>query len=552
MGTSCAITFIHKGRAYVRERGSDGYPSGAGQEIVNEIPTENDAYKDRIKKLEEELGELGEEDLEPYIQRPSRNSGPDPNYDYYYYVDLDSERFGVAAAQFRLWDIPRGDDGEEWIQYIDADGFHISVLRPDTPRQYCYRSMHKPLSVSEDGLAAYQAEASSIDMIDESTWMNSSAGHPSLVLASAITRGLMMYDNGRIYAARVKKHRNVTAILYHNYAEILLRAASPSGFMLSFAPRKSDFPSYPSREPTYTHYRYRGCVVSVVEDCSTPEHLHAAIGLAIQHARDVGKDACTFIIFSIQHIAVAEVKGAVSGTLHVSQSNFQPYMDAFGYEGLEKGLSLAAHYLHPHCIDGGAIKFVSSEANTKNPNCPPLPLDILLRIMELVDIKTYDTLSQVCKALRKGWFQQPRLCDYKIASCRSFEMEPCNYLTGAMLRGLRIDGMVTSLLVYYPVHRFHDDADHRKYVDWYDNSCCPCSHLCVEKKCAKPLQLQAVPGSKNIYKFEDTRMIYGSRGQKNCYGEYICSWNKYMPGLFIMDSDNVCEVCARYFDMKES
>ncbi|EJD00559.1 uncharacterized protein FOMMEDRAFT_22328 [Fomitiporia mediterranea MF3/22] len=223
-------------------------------------------------------------------------------------------------------------------------------------------------------------------------------------------------------------------------------------------------------------------------------------------------------------------------------------MEAFGYETLEKSLSLIAHYLRPHCIADSAIKYVLPEEDSKIPSYASLPLDVLLRVMELVDSKTYDTFSLVCKSLRKEWFLHPRVSDYRINAAETFEMEICNYLPRARLHGFRADGTATSLLIFYPVHRFHDDDDCKNRIKCRYNSCCSCPHLCIEKKCPKPLQLQAPLESKGIYRIDETRTE--RQDGESLYWEYIWSWEEYMPGLVLMDPNNVCEICARRFDVE--
>ncbi|EJD00568.1 uncharacterized protein FOMMEDRAFT_159307 [Fomitiporia mediterranea MF3/22] len=371
MGCYCIVNYVHDSLHFAEARHHYGDPEGCGTDLVATVPTDEDEYKEwlekqkdfyaseleRLNELEEELGEVDEEDIKPYLQMPGfecYRSGLWPNYEYEYTIDLSEERFSVGNAHFPLWNIPRGDDGKAWIKYLDPDS-HGICLRPDTPSQHCHRVPLMLQPVSEAGLAAYRTVALSVKTINESTWMPHRDGKLSMVLSSTIIRALMMYHYTDMQSKFLVEGDDAEPL--QTYAQLLLCAASPAGFMLSSLPA-DPYLGDPVRRPPRAFYRYRGCIIFVTLDCSTLEQLQSNIGLTIEHARENRTDDCTFIIFSIHHIAIAMISGAVTGALHVSHSNIILFFAAFGFEGLETGLHLIAHYLRPHCIDGGVITII--------------------------------------------------------------------------------------------------------------------------------------------------------------------------------------------------
>ncbi|EJC99212.1 uncharacterized protein FOMMEDRAFT_31301 [Fomitiporia mediterranea MF3/22] len=509
MGTSCTITYRCNGINFIRRRWSDGYAErpGAGQELVDSVPPDSDAYKDntvkvwlentrafykseweRIKKLDEENKDLDENkgDYDPYLYRP-RKDLPELYCDFNYTIDLDAERFCVYDAAFPLWNIPRGDNGEDWLQHIAIVGVtnNKCVLWPDTPRQY--RVAIEPTPVSEVGLAVYQALTQNVEIIDESAWMTFNTDHPRLALASANTRGLMMCHNCQINSAVLTREGGKP---FHSYSELLLRAASPGGLTLAFRPSThnndgnekgdggegegeedgDDKANRNTGKPLYSFYRYRGCIVFVTEDCSTPGHLQANIGLAVGHARETGTNNCTVIIFSIRHVAVAVLTGVISGPLQVAHTRAQPFLEGFGDGGLEK--------------------------------------DVLLHIMELVDSDTHTAFS--------------------------------------LLSALRRNGAHATLIIFYRVFPFYGNCNDGRH-------CCLCPNLCIGKKCMYRLYLKSLPGSIGLYRNVEAHYEHRGTYREEDYSSVRREpWRTNYSGLFALNASNVCKVCTTYFDRQES
>lgn len=516
-----------------------------------------DAEEKRTEALEEEYEKNGTHPskrfYEPYEDKPSRNPTAWGCYCITYIIDLDGLMFTVEDyfAKFRLRNIPRGDDGKLWLEYLTMDAFGNYVLVPETPQKYCVRFCGEDAEpVSEKDLNLYRTFADDVKIIDESIWMSQALGQtfsPTYIIASTITKALMMAHNHKF---REECYRTLTPgeDTFYQIAEILLRAASPAGVSLSQT-LSVENPSYSCYLGGFDgkFYKYRGCTILITKDCSNYERLKANTGLAVAHAQETGTDISTVIIFSIWHVAVVIISGAVSGKLRVSRSSLYPFLAKFGFEELDKALSLLAQYLRPHCVDGSFSKWDASGGGLSGRINQSLPYDVLVQIMRLVDFKTYDAFALVSKSMRKEWFLRPRICNYTISCVKSADVQLYRYFPRCTLQATREeDGESVTLHLFYEipcVYKGFKDGD--DYCECHGQLCCPCPNPCEKKYCRKPVGLR-MPNLREARRLEKQStaefMVMNYRlGRGKEGGDYFS--RTFRPGLSILDTSRCCERC---------
>lgn len=388
-----------------------------------------------------------------------------------------------------------------WLRYLSLDALMNYVLMPDTPRRYCLHFYNKEGPLSEKGLDLYMTFAGSVKIIDESVWMSRLPGQtcpPTFIIASTVTKALMMAHNPKL---REECHQPAIPDrdIFHQIAELLLRAASPAGVSMSY-PVSAEVERHNLLMHSYDRlpyrgnfYNYRGCIILLTKDCSNGERLEANIGLAVAHAQETGTDTSTVIILSIWHVAVVLISGAVFGKLEVSQSRAYPFLAGFGSEEFDTALSLLAHYLRPRCVDGPFPTRDVNRGDQSGCTNQSLPFDILVQIMPLVDFRTYDAFSLVSKSLRREWFLHPRICNYTISHAKD--------MGGVFYRGFprctiqatrEEDGEPVTLYLSYKVPcllEFPEDY-YGRFGTVYDLPCCECPNLCINKFCRKSVVLR--------------------------------------------------------------
>ena len=438
-----------------------------------------------------------ERSYEPYDKRPDTllNYGLRCSPAFDYIVNLDEEIFAIGpGAFFSLRNIPRGESGDLWQRFLTYDYSGITV-QPDFPRdhpRFPQDNVPPPIHL-DNGLASYRKFQGTVKFIDSSSWMpreDHEIRSPSRALSSAITKALLF---SHFTSFREARRSAVMSERFRFKAEILIRAASPSGFSLRESWRVYNPYTYsPDKMLPFGHvfwgqrmFRYRGCVIFLTQGCSSDEYLQAHVGLAIRHARDTGKDRCTFIIFSIAHVAVAVISGALSDQPEVSHSKLYSFLETFGSDEFEEAFGLLTHYLRPHCIDGGAILRTAGEG----VQGAILPWDILQRIMQAVDDETYDKFRLVCKGLRRDWFLHPRVDGFTVNSVGNSSYRTFKHIPRFILHVTDRDGCETTLCLFgqVPCGYTHHELGCRC------EPCCPCSNLCEGKVCHCKVELRLPP-----------------------------------------------------------
>ncbi|KAL5513992.1 hypothetical protein ACEPAG_2753 [Sanghuangporus baumii] len=584
MGTSSVTIYRHNGIYYkLNYHSHDGYPEYDGAEIVSEIPTDKpgfeewlktkrqhfDAEKVRIAELESNFQDLGYEidfddmgDIvyisnrlhDSYTAKPISEYSYSRSHDYVYVIDLDRLIFSVNdGAFFPLDNIPRGDGGNKWMAYLALDGDEHVILLPDAPRHFTAGLYHHP-TLFEDGLKVYSDISQDIKIIDESSWDHRDGDQACRAIASTYTKSLMMWHYFSFMSqCRMRSDLHARVAI----SELLLRAASPCGFALTISTQAvqsdriwiRDYLQLPDRIQYPAFYRYRGCLIMPTGDFSAEKHLEANIGKSIERAKEKGTDRCTVIIISILHVAVAIIEGAASGNLKVSHSRPQPFFYGFGHEGPDKGLDLIAHYLRPHCVDGPTANVEIS--GRRDFNYCALPWEILVDIMHLVDIRTYESFGRTCKSLRREWFIHPRIHDYTVCGviAPSSKPEKTSYLPNCFLRARDQEGELTTLRLSYMFDQDRFNQDNRYETcpnydpepnenDVYSKRCCHCPDWCYQKWCRWRPDVILQKGHEHPG---------GLRGKDQLdysfYTDTIFFEDK--SGLFFSSEDKACPSCAR-------
>ncbi|OCB89590.1 hypothetical protein A7U60_g3188 [Sanghuangporus baumii] len=571
MGTCGAVIYVHNGTYFIMFRSSGGDLSSLGKEVVDEIPPDQVAFEtwlqnkraffdaeerrmDQLRRKYEAEGQDEEERFyEPYVDKPDCIPYEYRCYEYEYTVNLDVLTFLVGqGAFFSLRDIPRGTDGDLWRHLLARDFSLDWIFRPDAPNRYRKfpRDNSPPPIQMDHGLRLYQRLRHRIKIIDEFTWMSEkqvrdqTASH---VLSSAITKALMSSHNGSLQTFR---QGTLETERFHVKAELILRATSPAGFSLGECRRYYRYTSnLPDKILSFLDdipvkfYEYRGCVIFLTQRCSSSERLRAHVGLAVEHARLTGRDKCTVIIFSINHVAVVVISDALSSHPEVSHSKLYPLLDSFYSEQFEKSLGLLAHYLRPHCIDGGVV--VSGAGNMRSSKL--LPWDILQQIMQSVDSETYDEFRLVCKGTRSYWYFHPRIDDFTINRVQSAHFTTFKHLPRIKLYATDRDGRARTLYFFKQTPCAYGDGEGdcgcekcSKY-----KICCPCENLCFLKRCDRDLELRLPPAQDPKLRREvgiEDGFILWSKARHRSFFE---DGKVFRTDLCLTDQKDSCRSCSR-------
>ncbi|KAL5512408.1 hypothetical protein ACEPAG_3400 [Sanghuangporus baumii] len=571
MGTYGAAIYVHNGTYYIISRSSDSDLRSFGKEVVDEIPSDQaafetwlqdkraffDAEEKRMDQLHREYEAEGQDEeerfYEPYVEKPNRIPYEYPECDYEYTVNLDMLIFLVGlGACFSLSDIPRGTDGDLWRHLLVRDNSLGWIIRPDAPKIYrkLPRANSLPPIQMDHGLRLYQRLKQRIKIIEEFIWMSEkhvrdqSASH---VLSSAITKALMSSHNGSL---QIFRQGTLETECFQVKAELILRATSPAGFSLSERRRRYRYHSnLPENILSFLDdfpvkfYEYRGCVIFLTQRCWSSERLQAHVGLAVEHARDTGRDKCTVIIFSINHVAVVVISDALSSHPEVSHTKLYPLLDSFYSEQFEKSLGLLAHYLRPHCIDGGVI--VSGSDNMRSSKL--LPWDILQQIMQSVDSETYDEFRLVCKGTRSYWFLHPRIDDFTVNRVQSAHFTTFKHLPRMILYATDRDGRARTLYFFKQTPCAYGDGESHCNCEKCSKykMCCPCENLCFFKHCGCDLELRLPPAQdpklRRELEFGDG-FILRSKARHRSFFE---GGNVFHTNLRITDQKDCCRNCSR-------
>ncbi len=158
-------------------------------------------------------------------------------------------------------------------------------------------------------------------------------------------------------------------------------------------------PMYGRKRIDYFWFRDR--LVSFGSDTRRRGVIQAEVGIILRWMKEKGLGELTSILWSVHHVAVLVVSGD-----KISHSDPIPVAAALGRgrEEMTVGLKLIMHYLPLRATEGNPLF-----------SCR-LPLDIVLRIMELSDTRTTATLGRTSKALRYEWVRHPYCGPYQLLS----------------------------------------------------------------------------------------------------------------------------------------
>ncbi|KAL5512380.1 hypothetical protein ACEPAG_3372 [Sanghuangporus baumii] len=435
----------------------DGYPNGRGTSLVLSIPTEPnefDAWLREARELNahivEKLKHTESSDKLGCYRRPS-NEAPvnDVNIRWVYTIDLDKLVFSVdGAAHFKLNSIPRGEDGQEWIQYLGQDGVGWRCLKPSTPKLHIADVELYPAPpeirdvasrIGED-IDQFQYHSLGATLVDPGDLLKhcSRTEIASQAIAVTVVKAVVGHFYGRFCDACQYEPLDQR---FQRSAAYLLRATAPNFLQLHLASDpvkevpiresrnkdKEDDPELCNRKPG-AFYWFRGRLILLTNRLEFETRLKASIACVVTHIKEKRLQSCTALIWSIRHIVVVRVFND-----RVVHTPALPLLPAFGADddAFAASVSLMAHFLRPLCAEESSTSDVmhgkSDSSYPMRSRSPPgiasasssdrisLPTDVVLEIMKFADVQTYNiALSRLTWAIRTAWMNRPRIGPYAI------------------------------------------------------------------------------------------------------------------------------------------
>ncbi|TDL17235.1 hypothetical protein BD410DRAFT_901579 [Rickenella mellea] len=438
MGTSGYFSYKHRGKFYTRFQRSDSYPEGLGSDLVTAIPKSKrifekwlknkreffDAEKLRLSELEFDSSSDADETEAAaygYCQRPSTWMPGSPGSTHWVYIiDLDGEKFVVnMLVKFPLADIPRGEDGNAWIKYleVDRDGFGNRHIKPSTPYQYAVIRSISPPEPSPSGLDQYSKLKPKA--LARSEWTSQDL-NPSQLLSLHAAEGLIMLH---YYSFSTLAMNTPESQTFQTFALGLLSTAAEGLMWIAPEPyidseRNSDrlLPTFTSWVATKgverrnaCFYWFRDVLVWLASDLDHEANRKAAVGLAVAKIQEHNLDYCIALVFSVRHVIVVKFSGGV-----VYESELIEVLDAIPdvlwRKRLANGMRPLVHFLRLRDYAVAAAK--PNVPSSSNGNS--FPTDILLYILQCADNDTYEQFRKLSKQWRDICRRQPRVGPYTI------------------------------------------------------------------------------------------------------------------------------------------
>ncbi|KLO07284.1 hypothetical protein SCHPADRAFT_945405 [Schizopora paradoxa] len=341
-------------------------------------------------------------------------------YWYSYLYDLDHMVFIVNDWVYFLLDsLPPYD---QWVTYIAEDGARSLCILPSTPDSHRILVEERVNSISrltfseQADLKRY--EGLHPEMIDASSWASEDVPRWLLMAQNLAKTTFTGFVSSR-YSVISTISINYDDLVFQDLAMELLTSAAPANSTFSsdsdlveswiwkhdqkYHPRFAHFrnrfgEAHPPKRERCNAFWFRGRLIVLARTLQREDHFKAKVGFVVRRAREKGLSECTALLWSVHHVAVVVVSGE-----QVFHSKVIPVVAAYGKKGadserqFDEGVNLLTHYLYPIAADGGGLSGAS------------LPLDILVRIMELADNKTSTMLEITSKAFRLERLKHPRI-----------------------------------------------------------------------------------------------------------------------------------------------
>ena len=332
---------------------------------------------------------------------------------------------------FRLDKLPRGPDSRDWIEYIQLDGTCNRCILPSTPREYLLNIHTNVCDLFPDHIwDIYDSVADRITMIEPETWTRTPCSRPVLNDLSYFAFKSVVEESYGIFSTLQKY--GPQSHYFQWAARVLLTAAAPGLLHVTeslaedeskdyrFSGRKVTTAQHSSwRYRTEGHfYWFRNCLI--VFASWLEEWLEGWIGMTVERIQQKhsGRSTCTALLWSVRHVVAIVVSD--SG---ISRSPLIPVIEAFGVDddAFVNAVDFLMHFLQPSHISiapgsqsSPNASYACSAANTGIR----LPFDVVMRILDYADVKTYNSCATLSKIYRINWSRHPRVGRSKLFKAR--------------------------------------------------------------------------------------------------------------------------------------
>ena len=348
-------------------------------------------------------------------QRP-RN---DEYAQWIYTIDLSRLEFVIDnKIFFRLDNIPRGPEGSDWIGYIQVDGSGIRCMDPLTPKEYRSPFRQKlDERVVEPALDLYSVLSPRI--LDPQIWTQTDFSRPVLNDLTLYIFKTAVWENYSIFSTLPVRPLN--DVDFAIGAQFLLTLAAP-GLLHLTEERADDVVEYNStmswigrldayRSIFYKKPRlwFRNCLIVMARSLDDEVQLKGWVVIALEELFKAHRkgSTTTALLWSIQHAVAVVVTD--EGVAH---SQAIPILDTFMIddEAFTNGIDFLMHFLKPSLTD------LTQPFRGRIPDRgrPSLPFDVVTRILDFTDVKTYNVCRLLTKAVRVNWSRKPRIREFAL------------------------------------------------------------------------------------------------------------------------------------------
>ncbi|TDL16210.1 hypothetical protein BD410DRAFT_808262 [Rickenella mellea] len=263
----------------------DSYPAGLGCTLVTAIPVNAGELEEWLKNKREFFDA---EELRAFIIN--------------------------KLVAFRFANIPRGEDGNAWMQYLDfdCDGFGYDHVEPSTPHQYALILSRTPPEPSPSGLDRYGELE--IKALAQSEWTSQDL-NLSQQFSLHAAEGLIMLHYHSFSTLAMNTPESLT---FQTFALGLLSTTAEGLIWISPNPyieRKIDnlLPTFTSwveskdwERPGACFHWFRDVLIWFASDLDHEPNRKAAVGLVVAMIQEHNLDYCIALVFSVRHLIVVK------------------------------------------------------------------------------------------------------------------------------------------------------------------------------------------------------------------------------------------------------
>ena len=359
----------------------------------------------------------------PCIELLDERPQPDFYNDWTYNINLDHLTFILDdKVYFNLEEIPRGPDHDEWVRYIQLDGSRDRCINPFAPREYFF-SPDSYLGQEERAHALGQFASATPKIIEPATWTRTTASRSVLNTLTLFTFANLVEDSYGVLSSLIYKYKPFVPFFIVP-AQYLLTVAAP-GILHLTEERAIDWSGRDKKgrlEDSHStiHLWFRNCLVIMADRLDDEDSCKCWIGIAIEKINATRKEATTVtaLLWSVYH-AVA----VVISNEGVSHSEPVPVIAAFKVDddAFVNGVDFLMHFLRPSFVEFTSVnaKTLALANDTIYMNTKlRLPFDVVVRILDFVDVKTYNSCNILAKAYRVYWARHPRIGKFRLSKAR--------------------------------------------------------------------------------------------------------------------------------------